>query len=345
MSQPDLLSLALSQRLDRYSRARNCFGLALSVYQHERGFEWHEARGNLKPDSLYFVASTTKLYITCLCLILEAEDRLGLDEKVCKLLSTEDAEGLDPDITVRHLLSHTSGLPDYFQSASSGRAAPLRDLQRNQDFSWSYSDALQMALSQKKAIAQPGKRAFYSDTNYQILGRILENLDSCLLEDIIERRICAPLSLQSTYLFTDPKDTRPASIYYKQNQMQIPKAMASFRADGGIVSTAQDSLRFTRAFFEGTLFPKERLTHLYQWRRIFFPFDYGIGLMRFELPWFFSPFRRYPALIGHSGLSGAFAFYCPDREIYLAGTVNQLDAPSFSFRLMLEALDAFRISS
>jgi D-alanyl-D-alanine carboxypeptidase len=60
--------------------------------------------------------------------------------------------------------------------------------------------------------------------------------------------------------------------------------------------------------------------------------------MRIKLPRIFSPFKEFPELIGHSGLSGAFAFYCPSRDVFLAGTVNQLSAESTSFKLMLKFL-------
>jgi hypothetical protein len=58
--------------------------------------------------------------------------------------------------------------------------------------------------------------------------------------------------------------------------------------------------------------------------------------MRFRLPRIFSPFQAQPELIGHSGLSGAFAFYAPAKRTFITGTVNQLAYPDTSFRLMLK---------
>jgi D-alanyl-D-alanine carboxypeptidase len=52
-----------------------------------------------------------------------------------------------------------------------------------------------------------------------------------------------------------------------------------------------------------------------------------------------SPFQASPELIGHSGLSGAFSFYCPQKDTFLTGTVNQIADPSLSFRLMLKLLN------
>ena len=64
--------------------------------------------------------------------------------------------------------------------------------------------------------------------------------------------------------------------------------------------------------------------------------QYGVGIMRFKLPRIFSPFRGTPEFVGHSGLSGAFAFHCPVKGLFLCGTVNQLTPPSLSFRLMMK---------
>ena len=116
--------------------------------------------------------------------------------------------------------------------------------------------------------------------------------------------------------------------------------MASFGADGGIVSTAEELRRFTDAFFLGALFPKEELELLKQWNRIFFPMQSGIGIHMFRLPWLFNPTGAVPTLIGHSGLSGTVAFYDPKNDAVIAGTVNQIHRPGTSFRLMIRLLMA-----
>lgn len=53
------------------------------------------------------------------------------------------------------------------------------------------------------------------------------------------------------------------------------------------------------------------------------------------------PFVSRPEFLGHSGLSGAFAFYCPEKELYLTGTVNEISRPDLSFRLMLKVVGLF----
>ncbi len=53
------------------------------------------------------------------------------------------------------------------------------------------------------------------------------------------------------------------------------------------------------------------------------------------------PFARIPDLVGHSGLSGAFLFHCPEKNLFLSGTVNPIHKPQTSFRLMIKALSRF----
>jgi CubicO group peptidase (beta-lactamase class C family) len=111
--------------------------------------------------------------------------------------------------------------------------------------------------------------------------------------------------------------------------------MTSFGADGGIVSTSSDMLRFIEAFFQGQLFPEEYIHDMQAWNRIFFPMRSGIGIHLFKLPWIMNPFGTVPYFLGHSGLSGALAFYCPKKNLYIAGTVNQVAHPEISFKTMI----------
>jgi CubicO group peptidase (beta-lactamase class C family) len=61
----------------------------------------------------------------------------------------------------------------------------------------------------------------------------------------------------------------------------------------------------------------------------------GIGIHLFKLPWIFNPTGAIPYFIGHSGLSGALAYYSPQENLYVAGTVNQLAHSDISFRTMI----------
>jgi len=124
--------------------------------------------------------------------------------------------------------------------------------------------------------------------------------------------------------------------------MVIPKAMASFGPDGGIVSNTQESIVFLKAFLDGSLFSKDYLQEMKQWRKIFYPLQYGYGIMRFKLPRIMLPFKPIPELIGHSGATASFLFYCEDKDLYLAGTLNQIKEQSKPFRLMLDVINTLQ---
>jgi CubicO group peptidase (beta-lactamase class C family) len=125
--------------------------------------------------------------------------------------------------------------------------------------------------------------------------------------------------------------------------VRLPAAMASFPADGGIGSTAQEALTFLRAFMTGELFDAARLPAMRaRWNRIFPPMQYGVGIMRFKLPRIYSPVRPMPEPIGHSGASGAVLHYAPEHDLYIAGTVNQIKKRGLPYRVMSELIAAMR---
>jgi CubicO group peptidase (beta-lactamase class C family) len=309
---------------------------------------WIGAAGNLTSTTPFFIASTTKLMMTAVLRQLRREGRLGFDDPIGQHLGTELLQDLliidgvqqAPSLTIRQLMSHTSGLPDYFQRKVAGKS--LQDeLFAGSDRSWTLEDVLERSRGMRPEF-RPGQagRAEYSDTNYQLLGRIVEVMEGAPIAEVLQRRLFEPLGMTSTYMYTDPSDSRPMTLYYKQSPLRIPKAMTSFGPDGGVVSTSSDMMIFLRAFFGDALAPSEDLDELTShWNRIWFPFTYGTGIMRFRLPRILSPFQAQPELIGHSGLSGAFAFYAPAKRTFITGTVNQLAYPDTSFRLMLKLVN------
>ncbi|MCW3467345.1 serine hydrolase domain-containing protein [Chitinophaga nivalis] len=331
--------------LDKTVRHKRTSGMVVSIAANGR--QWTGAAGNLRPESPYFIASVTKLYITALIMQLRAAGKLQLHDRIAAYLPDAVINGLhiyrqqnySQDITIRQLLSHTSGLPDYFAQTTGSHHPLLQDLLSGKDQAWTFDMAIDAAKKMKPVFA-PGhpRKASYADTNFQLLGHIITRITGLPLAHALDKMISTPLRLENTYLYTNPADTRPAFIFYRQKPLAIPMAMASFGADGGIVSTAQEQMIFLQAFFNGQLFPQTYLPDMQQWRMIHFPLAYGTGIARFKLPAIFTLFRPSPALIGHAGLSGAFAFYCPEKQAFLTGTVNEAGATALPFRLMLQLL-------
>jgi D-alanyl-D-alanine carboxypeptidase len=342
------LSNKLQRVLDKTVDNKAVFGVSFCIENGDGSLCYAGSAGNLDTESQYFIASTTKLYTSAIVLNLVSQKAFQLDDPVVNYLDKSVMDGLlvmkDMDysgqITIRQLLAHTSGLPDYFQQKKANGKSFLEELTAGIDQGWSFEQVIAEAKKMKPAF-RPGEKgkALYSDTNYQILGCLIEAVSAKPVQTALQEFIFAPLNLQKTYLYADSRDTCPAPLYYKKNRLHVPLAMASFGADGGIVSTSAELMTFLKAFFGGQFFPVENFAWMKQWKRIFFPLEAGIGLTRFKLPRIFSPFKAMPEFIGHSGLSGTVAFYVPEKDIYLTGTVNQVDNPDRSFRLMIELLN------
>ncbi|MFF2480388.1 serine hydrolase domain-containing protein [Paenibacillus sp. NPDC058071] len=344
----------MQQRIERLERMiqsavdhKRVFGAVVRMESGDGQWAWSGAAGNLNIDSRFFIASTTKLFVTATLLKLRERndirltDKIGdyLDEKLLSGIHHDQGTDYSKEITIEQLMAHTSGLPDYFQQKRVGGKSLADEILAGQDQAWTFEQAIENSKQLKPAFPPRAKgKALYSDSNYQLLGKIIETVTSQPLDEVFRQYIYEPLSLTNTYIYSNSEDQSPSLFYYKNAPLHVPLAMTSFGPDGGIVSTAEELTRFLRAFFEGKLFPKSALNELYEWNRIFFPLQYGKGIVKFQLPRAFSPFKPQPELIGHSGLSGAFAYCAPKKDIYLCGTVNQTNMPSLPYKLMLGLL-------
>jgi len=337
----EILQSILNKSVDN----KNVFGTSFCI-QHKTDL-WCGASGNLNTDSRYFIASTTKLYITAVILHLKSKGVLDLDDKISKYLDTAVLKGLhmlngkdySPEISIKNLLAHTSGIPDYFQQKNKEGKSFESELVKGNDQSWTFEQVLDYSKQLKPLFVPDAKgKAHYSDTNFQLLGKIIENITHKSITENYEELIFNPLELSRTYLYTDIQDQRPKILYYKSKELFIPKAMASFGPDGGIVSTSNELMIFLTAFFNGTFFPKSYIESLKTWNSIFYPMQSGVGIHRFKLPWIFNPTGAIPELFGHSGLSGTLAYHSPERDLYVTGTVNQVAHPGTSFRLAIKLM-------
>lgn len=334
---------SLQTILDKTVDDKKVFGTSFAIKKDK--LIWKGASGNLLIDQPYFIASTTKLFTTAIILKLRAESKLSLDDKISNYIDKSILSGLhtykdkdySQELTIKHLLSHTSGLPDYFQGKGTSGKSLENEITEGNDQYWTFEQAIERTKKMTPLFA-PGTngKANYSDANFQLLGKIIETITHKSYSENCKEYIIQPLGLTKTYLYQDTEDKTPKTLYYKSNKLDIPQAMTSFGADGGMVSTSTDMLIFIEAFFTGKIFPMEYINELQEWNKIFFPLKSGIGIHLFKLPWIFNPTGVIPYFIGHSGLSGAFAFYSPRENIFVVGTVNQVAHPDISFKTMIK---------
>ncbi len=341
-SRTDDLRHEIDRLVERAVRARHVHSLVLAVRSQDGQIDIGSAAGGVEPGDSYFVASIAKMFTATMVMQLIDEGRLDLDAPIRVHLPDVDLDGIHTHkgrdhsdaITIRHLVQHTSGLPDYF-------AGQLQDdLAKNRDRAYTLDDVLDITRANDAEFPpgdRDGKRSSYCDTNYQLLSTIIEQATSMSLATNLETRITEPLSLADTYLYGPERAVgrpEPLPLRHRDRQLSIPLVLASERGAGGIVSSAADQVRFLQAFHAGELFDPANLDRMQQWNRIFFPLEYGFGLMRYRLPRFLTPFGALPELIGHSGVTGSFSFSAPEAGLHIAGTFNQLDKPSRPYGFM-----------
>lgn len=350
------MSTSLSPRLDRvaarYDAKSAVSDFSAAIEQPSTGFTW----GYGNTDQPYFIASITKLYTAAMIMQLRDEGTLTLDTRAADILGDSTLRGLavhnghdyGPVVTVRELLSQTSGIPDYYEQKRPNGTTFATDMLRT-DIAWTFEDFLESVrgMPSRFAPSTPG-RAQYCDTNYQLLGRIVETVTSDSVEKALHQRILDPLHLAHTWLFTPAtldRYSQVATVRHGRNPLHLPKTIASFPPDGAVVSTVNDQVRFLRAFFAGELFPAHYLTEMTShWHSVFAPYvpiHYGLGIMRFQQPRWQNPFTTAPAMLGHSGAFGTVLYHVPDRDLYLAATVNQMRGVSLSHVLLQRLVALF----
>jgi CubicO group peptidase (beta-lactamase class C family) len=343
--------MTLQASLDRLVAAelgrRHCHEIAFGVLQGDRlvsscAGTW---RGqDVTADTPFLIASTSKLLITTMVFQLVSEGRTTLDDAVARHFAGELAglhrwrgQDLSGLVTVRHLLTHSSGLPDYFEGRRRAGGSLAQDLFAGRDLAFGLADVLRWVREDMQPAFAPGtgRKALYADTNFYLLTELVARLTGQDIGAALATRVTGPLGLTRTAFYRPGMAALPLRL--RDQVLELPQALSSMPGDGGAVSTLADLAQFTSAFFAGRLFPRALLAELPDWRRVFFPLQAGTGVLRFSLPRWLPPFRTGLDFMGHSGTTGALAFACPAHRLIVVGTVNQLADPGRPYRLMIKA--------
>ncbi|MCC7272860.1 MAG: serine hydrolase [Alphaproteobacteria bacterium] len=194
------------------------------------------------PGTVFRIASVTKQFTCAAVLMLVLEGRLGLDDEVRTHLSWLPDYGTP--VTLRHLLHNVSGLRDFLELTRWGGMSLDRPVGE---------DDLVAAIGRAGGLNfAPGSRFLYSNTNFLLLGRIVERIEGMPLESVLERRFFAPLGMAATLLVRDPATVVPrlATAYLRQPDGTVVRAHQAYPTvgEGGMVSTVDDLLRWARHF-------------------------------------------------------------------------------------------------
>lgn len=203
----------------------------------------------LTPEHIMYVASLGKFFTATVALQLCSEGQLSLDAPITTWLpgnvtSRIPASG---EITLRRLLNHTSGITDYLNDGSAWRMAFAADPSRQ----WTHADVIPY-LFDKPLLFAPGTGYHYSNSNYILVGRILEQVTMQPFHRLIRARILRPLGLQHTFNGNEDVRGKRAHGYVARGGRFIdtyPWYGHYGLADSGINSTPDDLTLFLRSFF------------------------------------------------------------------------------------------------
>ena len=262
-----------------------------------------------KPEHRFETGSIGKTLTATLAMLLVEEGKWALDDPVKKHFP--DAPATWDKITLRHLLSHTSGLPDYALVPGLGLVER-----------WTPDDWT------KKIVTLPldfetGTAFAYSNTNYYLLGLLLARVAGKPYEALLAERVLKPAGMNDTIPMSN-REIIPgrAKGYWRLQDGQLVNApeMVEGGADGGLVGTADDLAAFERSFRTGKLVKPAAAKEMQASQRL--PDKRGSG---YGYGWFVRDLYGHPWL-SHGGNTAGFAASVsrfPDQDLTVAVVCNQ----------------------
>ncbi|UCF38804.1 MAG: beta-lactamase family protein [Acidobacteriota bacterium] len=324
----EVSSQVLQGVIDQVVSGYSAVGISGAVVVHGDVI-WTGASGNSFPGTpvttdMYFdIGSIAKSYLAALILKLSEEGALSLQDTLNEWLPKY--KNIDPTITIRQLLNHTSGVFNftrhpYFWS----------DVFRNPSRKWTPEQVLGYALEPD---FEPGTFWTYSNTNYTLLGMIAEKAAGSSLSEALRSRLLEPLGLEHTFLEAEEGvpgvlahgwfDINGDGKYEDIGDIDRTSQVSASWGGGGMVATAVDVAQWACALFEGKVLGADSLSQMLDFREVSNPpipfmVGYGLGTLKAEV--------AGREVIGHGGdMLGytAMMFYLPQERITFSFLLNQ----------------------
>lgn len=325
----------------------------LQVYSESRGIDIQLAES--KEDSIsthnpFYTASVTKMFTATAIGILKDQNKLNFEDKIAKYLPDSLITNLhifkgkdySKELTISHLLQHTSGLPDYFTDSTNDESPNIiNQLLMNPNKLWSAEELIQFSKDKMTPHFVPGTDYHYTDTEYVLLALIIENVSGLSLDEFFKKHIFKPLNMHSSYinLKSFPAENKLPIVKFYASQYEL-SSLNSLSADwggGGLVSTTHDLIQFLKAFNNDVIVKKETRLAMQNWVNEAKGMQYGFGIRKVSID-ALTDAKSDLHLIGHSGATASFIWYCPQLDIYISGTLNQLEASKSAMVLVYDIL-------
>ena len=300
-------------------------GILIHVESPNHNISWSSAEGfsdtsrttKLQANQPVLLASNTKTYVSAAILRLVEKGMLKLDEPVAKLLDDKSKDALTKDgydlnqITIRHLLSHTSGIHDYVDDDY------FKFVLDHPQYKWSREEQIQRALKIGEPLAKPGVAFNYADVNYLLLTKIIEKKTKTpfplAIRDLLKYNELGLVQTWFKGLEILPKNIAPFAHQYAKNfqydSYQFNPSWDLY-GGGGIASTAKEAALFYQYLFEAKIIEDNNiLREIYQYVLDDKVSKYCLGLYHFDFG-----FNLYY----HGGWWGTSVNYSPETNTSIA---------------------------
>jgi D-alanyl-D-alanine carboxypeptidase len=299
-------------------RVEDSNGVIYSGSAGQKSF--HDNRA-VTAESYFRAASVGKLFTAVAVLRLVEKGQLNLDDSIGKFipetLVNRLHQGKSPSMTIRHLLSHTSGLANIDNDPAKNAWLAQHPQQPKKP-----AALLDFAIKLGPQF-EPGRSQLYTSAGYIVLGMVIEAVTGKAYHEIVRRDVLKPLRLDNTFEETHelPASVAPIHSYAGDYDMNLIHPSMEF-ADGGFVTTTADLTRFGKALARGEPFTDPQTLQLMME-------PYGtelIGLGPFvgnteNGDWYFY----------HPGHWGVMLFVVPNKQLAIAFTINQSEADYSQF--------------
>ena len=273
---------------------------------------WRDAENTLpmQEDTIFEMASVTKMFTAAAVMLLVREGRLGLDDEYVKYFPDYPY----PGVTVRHLLTHTSGMPDDFETdtwvcpvwENEKRIPPCSEILRF------------IRESGEEASHAPGETFRYTDIGYCLLANLVEKLSGTGFEDFLKKNIFEPAGMKDSAIRHTRRDGRPSDRFARNMVLEddgnyVPSDVSKFTApyvigsDGlnscdYLYTTIFDMLAWDRALREEKVLTREEQMVMYTPMKLTSGEDYidedGEG---YGFGWGIMKDAEHGLIVSHSG--------------------------------------------
>ncbi|WP_182126482.1 serine hydrolase domain-containing protein [Nitrosopumilus sp. b2] len=320
--------MAIEEIIENHVKSGKSPGISVGLVNENETMTFNF--GETKKDSgvvptnktIYEIGSMTKTFTTILAAQLQAEEIISLDEKISKYLpELENSEFENKNVTLRHLLTHTSGISEFSVKTFASQIFSIMSTGKSRIVEYEYdTEKFLNYVSALKLKNSPGSTWMYSNLGFGLVGKILERITGNSYDVLVKTHICDVLDMKDTGIdvFESHKDELAVGYSFRGKQADYWNVPA-IEAAGSLYSTPSDMVKFLKAnlgLSKTILYPvfeycqNTKNTPKIPLSMKFFTKSVGISLHSFRAGWFVFPQENVDILGHDGGTEGFSSFMC-----------------------------------